>query len=108
MSWLGNTLILAQADSSDIVLVTASLIVLVLLGAMAVFWLRRRMHGEDAPSGDGGGFSLGDLRKLLKEGKITPEEFDRAKVKAVEAAQRQAEKASPQKPATKPPSIPPP
>jgi hypothetical protein len=34
------------------------------------------------------GFTLGDLRQLLKDGKVSPEEFERAKSKVLDATKR--------------------
>jgi hypothetical protein len=43
---------------------------------------KRLRQAETAPPA---GFTLGDLRQLVKEGKMTPEEFERAKNKVLEA-----------------------
>ena len=63
-------------------MVLAALVVLV----VAFQWLRKRTRKtEIAPPG---GFTLGDLRQLVKDGKITPEEFERAKNKVLDATKR--------------------
>jgi hypothetical protein len=68
------------------------LLILVVGGAYAVIWLRRRFWGsadeEVAPMG----FTLGDLRDLHKSGRISVEEFEKAKEKIVAAAKRAAER----------------
>lgn len=49
--------------------------------AVVVAWLRKRIKEDDAPAGTG--FSLSEFRKLHKEGKMTDEEFERAKAMIV-------------------------
>jgi hypothetical protein len=46
---------------------------------------RVKRKGEISPPA---GFTLSDLRQLMKEGKITPEEFERAKNKVLDATKR--------------------
>jgi hypothetical protein len=52
-------------------------------------WVKKRMRQSDA--GPVTGFTLGDLRRLVKEGKMTQEEYDRAKTNIVEAHKRAME-----------------
>jgi hypothetical protein len=52
----------------------------VLIGALAI--VRRKVRAEAGSSGPRD-FSLGDLRALHREGKLTTEEFERAKAKLV-------------------------
>jgi hypothetical protein len=69
------------------------LIVLVIGGAAGVMYLRRWLKEEDVPTSSGGiGFSISDLRQLLREGKMTEEEFERARTKMVAAGKAMAEK----------------
>ena len=87
-------------DPFSIFLACFFLVIIVIAGAYAVIWLRRRYWGPDE---DGGvphvGFTLGDLRQLHKSGRLTEEEFQRAKEKIVAAAQRRggAEDARPRR-----------
>lgn len=53
---------------------------------MVVRWLRKRLRQSEA--GPPGGFTLGDLRDLVKAGKMTPLEFERAKNKVLDATKR--------------------
>ena len=62
------------------------LIVLVLILFGVVVWLRKRLSPREDFHGEG--FTLGDLRRLHKEGKISTEELERAKAGIVAAAQR--------------------
>ena len=70
------------------------LIVLIIAGAAGVLMLRRWLKEDDTPASAGGGigFSLSDLRQLHREGKMTDEEFERAKSKMVSAGRAMAEK----------------
>jgi hypothetical protein len=70
------------------------LLILVAGGAYAVVWLRRRYWGADDDEVPFVGFTLGDLRSLHKSGRISQEEFEKAKEKIVAAAKRAAERDS--------------
>jgi uncharacterized membrane protein len=92
---VSGSALLAQADDSSSPLLWAMVlivIVLVLFGAVA--WARKRLSAKEDFHGEG--FSLSDLRRMHAEGKLSDEEFDRAKGKMVEtlhAAQAQQEAA---------------
>lgn len=83
--------ILAQADGESGVfdVLFAVLLVLVgvalLIGVVAV--IRKRFAAADEAD-PAAGFSLGSLRQLVKAGKMTQEEYDRAKEQIVAAHQR--------------------
>jgi multidrug resistance efflux pump len=79
---------LARAESSQAVIWLAVVLVFVLILAGVVFWLRKRL----SPNEDFGGenFTLGDLRRLHKEGKLSTEEFERAKSGLIAAAHASA------------------
>jgi hypothetical protein len=69
------------------------LILLIIGGAAGVMWLRRWLKEEDVPTTSGGiGFTLSDLRQLHHEGKMTDEEYERARSKMVAAGKAAAEK----------------
>jgi len=81
----------ADQDPLRIVVACALVVAIVLVGAAAVMWLRKRMWGSDSGGEpEGGGFTLGDLRQLHKSGKMTDAEFARARDAIVAAAQRAA------------------
>jgi hypothetical protein len=65
-------------------------LVVLLIGFVVVTQVKRRMQKLDEPAGSG--FSLSDLRRLHREGQMSAEEFEKAKVKVVEAARRAAER----------------
>jgi uncharacterized membrane protein len=70
---------------------------LVLLGVvigmfLVVMWIKRRMSSVEVSSVPAGGFTISDLRAMHKAGQISTEEFEKAKVKIVEAAKRASER----------------
>ena len=72
-------------------IIVASLIIIVLIIAafVIVTMVRRRLRAEDDLGSSGGiGFTLSDLRQLHKSGKMSAEEFERAKAKILQAAAR--------------------
>ncbi len=60
-------------------------IVLVVLGFIAISWLRKWMKEEDVPSG-GTGFGLSELRQMHARGDLSDEEYERARSKMTAAA----------------------
>src|SRR5688572_4124331 len=83
--------ILAESGMASVVFWSLVLIALLLGGYFTVMWLRRTLKEEDdAPSPIG--FTLSDLRQLHREGKMTDEEFERARGKMVAAAKEMAAK----------------
>ncbi|HEX8340584.1 MAG TPA: hypothetical protein VF624_06705 [Tepidisphaeraceae bacterium] len=48
--------------------------------------------GADSSTDPAAGFSMGSLRQLVREGKMTQEEFDAAKARIVAGAQRDTDK----------------
>ena len=55
------------------------LIVVVVAGFVLVSWVKRRLQHQE--TGQTIGFSLADLRELHKSGKLSDEEFERARGK---------------------------
>ena len=53
------------------------LVVIILVGGTAAIWLKRRYL--QPPGVSEAGFTLADLRELLRSGQITPEEFEVAR-----------------------------
>ena len=85
---------LADTDAMPILIGGGILLVIVLIGAAAVMWTRRRMHGDDGDIADvpAAGFTLGDLKRLHESGKISSEEFEKARSSVVAATKRAAER----------------
>lgn len=76
------------------IIVTSLIVIGLSIGAFALVALvRRRLREEDDSGSSGGpGFTLSDLRQLHKSGQMSDEEFERAKVKILEAAKRASER----------------
>jgi hypothetical protein len=79
---------LAQSDSSSLYLWTAALIVIVVALFGVVMWLRRRLSPNEDFHGEG--FTLADLRRLHQAGKLSDEEFDKAKQGLIAASHASA------------------
>jgi len=81
---------LAQAATGGALFWTLVLIfaLVLMFGAVAAF--RKWMKADDIPTGPG--FTLGDLRRLHKEGKMTTEEFEKAKTILIGTAKAGADK----------------
>jgi len=74
----------ASSDQSPGPIIIASLVLIGLgvAGFLLVSWVRRRMLESDGDTSDASrqaGFSLFELRQLHKQGKLTDEEFARAR-----------------------------
>jgi hypothetical protein len=65
------------------------LVGVVLVGFYAVVQVKRWVTKPDEPAG--AGFTLSDLRAMHRSGKMTTEEFEKAKLAIVQAAQQAAE-----------------
>jgi hypothetical protein len=86
-----------ETGAGDIIFVCIFLLIVVLAAAYAVIWLRRRLWSQEDAEAPSTGFSLGDLKQLHRQGKITEQEFQTARAKVVATAQRQAAKQPPPK-----------
>ena len=85
----------------SVVLIVA---LLLLFGAIVVY--RKWMNADETTTGEG--FTLSDLRKLHKEGKMTTEEFEKAKtilIGSLKAAAAKEESGPAQGPRTNPPGF---
>ena len=73
-------MIFAAANDSKAILVwSLVLLAVVIVGFVLVLWVKRRLRQVDeAPTL---GFSLADLRELHRTGKISDEEYERARGK---------------------------
>jgi hypothetical protein len=98
---------LAQAQTGSALFWALVLIfaLVLMFGAVAAF--RKWMKADDIPTGPG--FTLGDLRRLHKEGKMTTEEFEKAKAALIGTTKAGADKPvlgdRPQGPRTNPPGF---
>jgi hypothetical protein len=81
--------LLAQTDISSLASViewSAILLAIIILAFAGYSRFKRWMNEPDAPSA--GGFSFSDLRELHRQGKITDQEFETARLKMVASARR--------------------
>lgn len=69
--------LLAQGSEPSVFLWVLLLIVLVIGLFGLVVWLRRRLSPNEDFHGEG--FTLGDLRRLHQSGKLSDDEFEKAK-----------------------------
>jgi hypothetical protein len=84
----------AQTNVSvSIVVWCLTAVAAILIGFWLVMWLRKRLYQPDEPTP--AGFSLADLRQLHREGKLTAEEYERAKAKMTASLMRQHEPKKP-------------
>src|SRR3954447_24178065 len=81
-----------------------AVVVGIIVLAIAFQWIRKRLNRDD--SGPPAGFTLGDPCRLVKEGKMTREEFERAKNNVLEAAKK-ATQVKPAQETTVPKEFPP-
>lgn len=75
---------------SNVMLWSIVLIGLLVAAFIAVTQFKKRIIQDEDLSG--GGFSLGDLRALHRQGKMSTEEFEKAKAALVEAMKRAEER----------------
>ena len=74
------------------------LILIVVAGYFAVTWFRNRLT-QDAEPASGSGFSLAQLRELHQAGKLSAEEYERAKARVLASATPADKPPVPRKPA---------
>ncbi|MGD0540971.1 MAG: hypothetical protein ABSB33_05595 [Tepidisphaeraceae bacterium] len=96
MPQLGALTNLADGDdsASGLVFVCVFLLIMVIVATYAVMWLRKRLWGPEDADLPATGFTLGDLKQLHREGKLTDQEFQLARDKVVAAAQAAAKRES--------------
>jgi hypothetical protein len=75
---------------SGILVWSLCLVGAILILFLAASWVRRWAKQADEPSG--AGFTLGDLRALHRSGKMSTEEYEKAKLAIVSAARAAAER----------------
>jgi uncharacterized membrane protein len=77
----------AQNEYGKLFVWSLILVAVVVAGFMLVAWVKRRVQHQDmAPTL---GFSLADLRELHRTGKISDEEYERARGKMAASLKRQ-------------------
>jgi uncharacterized membrane protein len=71
-----------------------AVVIALLIGVVAMV-RKRIMNARDAVDDPMAGFSLSNLRELVKQGKMTPEEYEAAKSQIIAVAQRNTDKNKP-------------
>jgi uncharacterized membrane protein len=85
---------LANSPVSSILVWVIVLIGLLLAGTLLVFRLRRSMLANDAQGPDHAGL-MDQMRRMVDQGQMTQEEFDKARRAIVERAAAKREKTDP-------------
>jgi hypothetical protein len=88
--------ILARGDVNvgSVIVWSLALLALVIGGFFGVTLFRKWLAQDEGPPKMG--FTLGDMREMLRAGQITQEEYDRAKGQMIAATQRAADRAATQ------------
>jgi uncharacterized membrane protein len=88
----GTTGAFHQNSSTEVILWSCVLVLLLVAGFMLVMRVKRRLQDDevDANPSASAGFTLSDLRQLRRDGVMSDEEFEMAKAKIVESARRAA------------------
>jgi hypothetical protein len=84
-----------NSGNASIFVWTLVLLGVVLVGFVIVSWARKRLTKQDESLNTG--FTLSDLRRLHKEGKLSTEEFERAKSAIVATSKAALERKNPPK-----------
>ncbi|HSH92877.1 MAG TPA: SHOCT domain-containing protein [Roseimicrobium sp.] len=69
---------LADGETGPILVGSVIVLVIAVVGFLGVKWISKWMKNQDDPT-VGTGFTLSDLRQLHKSGKMSAEEFEKAK-----------------------------
>ena len=80
--------------TTGIIIWSLVLLGLIVAGLAIALQVKKKITDVEPSSTSAGGFTLSDLRQMVKDGTLTPEEFEKAKLKIVAAAQRAAERSS--------------
>ncbi len=84
---------LANLDSTQSIIVwSLVLICLIIVGMAVTLQVKKKVTETGSTTGSGGGFTLSDLREMVRQGTLTQEEFEKARAKIVEAAKRASER----------------
>jgi hypothetical protein len=91
-----------QVDVGATLLWSAVIILLIAVLFWSLMWLRKHLKGgsDDSSAVSPAGFTLADIRQLYKDGKMSTEEYERAKAKVLESAKAAAEVRSAQESST--------
>jgi hypothetical protein len=99
MASIGQRVIaLDLTGTTGVIVWSLVLIGFIIAGLAVALQVKKRITHVEPSSASPGGFTLSDLRQMVKEGKLTPEEFEKAKLKIVAAAKRATERSGNQPP----------
>lgn len=70
-----------SSPSGSIVFWGIIIILIIVVGLLIVFFVKKMLLSDDSPAHPA--FTLSDLRQMHKSGKMTAEEFERAKAKII-------------------------
>jgi hypothetical protein len=93
---------LTEENSRNVIIGSVILVVILLIFFAGVFFYRKWMKADDTTTSTG--FTLSDLRRLHKEGKMTDGEFESAKAILI-GSLKKAEAKPPAGPRTDPPGF---
>jgi hypothetical protein len=70
--------LLADGETGAVLIGSVIVLIIAVVGFLGVKWISKWMKNQDDPT-VGTGFTLSDLRQLHKSGKMSAEEFEKAK-----------------------------
>ena len=85
---------IAANDVGPIIVWSLLLIVFLVLMFVAIVYFKKWLSKDDEDSASDIGFTLGDLRRLHKQGKMSDDEYEKARVKMIAATKAAAERAA--------------
>ena len=87
-------IILGQSANPLDIAVGVFLLIVLLVGGFFALMVVKKWSKDEEESDSDIGFTLGDLKKLHKNGQMSDEEFEKARVQMIAAIQRAAERAA--------------
>jgi hypothetical protein len=83
----------AVLTGTNAIIVWSMILICLIIAGMAItLQVKKKVTETGTTSDGGGGFSLSDLRQMVKDGRLTPEEFEKARAKIVEVAKRASQR----------------
>jgi hypothetical protein len=85
---------IAANEVGPIIVWSLLLIVFLVLMFVAIVYFKKWLSKDDLDSAGDVGFTLGDLRRLHKQGKMSDEEYEKARVQMIAVTKAAAERAA--------------
>ncbi len=95
MGYLATDILAAEEGMAGVFFWALLLAGLVVVLFVAVSAFKRWMHRQEMDQGPAGGFTLSDLRRLHREGKMSDAEFEATRRRIVAAAQAASARSAP-------------